>query len=124
MGVKSVKTNACLIGPNARLRVKEQAPVFYARIPEGQQGDEFALVKLYVKSDRRELEVSAGGGFVGGKHGLHMEVMKPFETQDAGPGLYKVAASILPRGEYFFYIVGSADRTKGIEGKGNDFSLE
>ncbi|SPF51331.1 hypothetical protein SBA4_4610001 [Candidatus Sulfopaludibacter sp. SbA4] len=91
---------------------------------EGQAIDELVLVSLYPKADRRELEVSALGGAVGAKHGIRMEVMKPFETQELGPRLYKVAAGILPRGEYLFYIVGSADNVKGIQGKGYDFSVE
>jgi len=124
LGIKSVKVNAYLIGSSARLKAKDQAPVFYARVNEGQAIDELVLVSLYPKADRRELEVSALGGAVGAKHGIRMEVMKPFETQELGPRLYKGAAGILPRGEYLFYIVGSADNVKGIQGKGYDFSVE
>lgn len=124
LGVKSVKTNAYLIGPSAKTRVQDTSPVFYVRLPEGTSIDEVALVSLYVKPDRRELEVSAKSGFVGSKQGLRMETMKPFESEELAPNVYKIATSILGRGEYLFYLVGSADQIKGIQGKGYDFSVQ
>ncbi len=123
-GVKSVKNNAYLIGPSAKTRSKDTSPVFYARLPEGMSIDELVLVSLYVKSDRRELEVGAAGGIVGSKQGLRMEVMKPTESRELAPRFYKVATSILGRGEYLFYIIGSGDSIKGIQGKGYDFGID
>jgi hypothetical protein len=123
-GIKSVKTNAYLIGPSAKTRTRETSPVFYIRLPEGTGVEELVLVSLFQKNDRRELEVGAAGGIVGAKQGLRMETMKPMETQELGPRLYKVATGILGKGEYFFYLVGSADSVKGIQGKGYDFGVE
>ncbi len=124
LGIKSVKNNAYLIGPRAKTRLKETSPVFYARLPEGMSIDELVLVSLYVKEDRRELEVSARGGIVGSKQGLRMEVMKPIDTQELGSRLHKVTTRILGTGEYLFYIIGSADTIKGIQGKGYDFGVD
>lgn len=124
LGIKSIKTNAYLIAPSARTRVKETSPTFYIRLAEGLSIDEVVLVSLYAKPDRRELEVSAQGGTVGAKQGLRMEVMKPFESQEVGPRLYKIATNIIGKGEYLFYLVGSADTIKGIQGKGYDFGVE
>jgi hypothetical protein len=125
LGIKSVKTNAYLIGPSAKTRVKDNtSPIFYIRLPEGFSIDEVVLVSLYVKADRRELEVSAQSGIVGSKQGLRMETMRPFENQELAPRLYKIATNILGRGEYLFYLVGSADTIKGIQGKGYDFGIE
>lgn len=124
LGIKSIKTNAYLIGPSAKTRVKETSPTFYVRLAEGLSIDEVVLVSLYTKPDRRELEVSAQQGLVGAKQGLRMEVMKPIETQEVGPNLYKIATNILGKGEYLFYLVGSADTIKGIQGKGYDFGVE
>ncbi len=124
LGIKSIKTNAYLIGPSARTRVKETSPTFYVRLPENYSIDELVLVSLYAKPDRRELEVSAQKGAVGAKQGLRMEVMKPFETQELGSRLYKIATNIIGKGEYLFYLVGSADSIKGIQGKGYDFGIE
>jgi hypothetical protein len=53
-----------------------------------------------------------------------METMRPFENQELAPRLYKIATNILGRGEYLFYLVGSADTIKGIQGKGYDFGIE
>lgn len=124
LGIKSIKTNAYLIGPSAKTRVKDTTPVFYVRLPESYSIDELVLVSLYAKPDRRELEVSAQKGAVGAKQGLRMEVIKPFETQELSPRLYKIATSIIGKGEYLFYLVGSADSIKGIQGKGYDFGVE
>ena len=124
LGIKSVKTNAYLIGPGAKTRVKETSPSFYIRLAESFSIDEVVLVSLYAKPDRRELEVSAQQGLVGAKQGLRMEVMKPFESQEVGPRLYKIATNIIGKGEYLFYLVGSADTIKGIQGKGYDFGVE
>lgn len=123
-GIKSVKTNAYLIGPSAKTRMKDTSPVFYLRLSENGNIDEVVLVSLYVKTDRRELEVSAVGGIVGSKQGLRMEVMKPFDSQELAPRLYKIVTSIIGRGEYLFYLVGSADAIKGVQGKGYDFGVD
>jgi hypothetical protein len=124
LGIKSRKTNGYLIGPKAKSRVKETSPVFYVRLPEGLSIDEVVLVTMYVKSDRRELEVGSQGGIVGGKQGLRMEVMKPFDSKELAPQLYKISTSILGSGEYLFYLTGSGDSIKGIQGKGYDFGVE
>ncbi len=124
LGVKSVKTNAYLIGPSAKTRVTDTSPIFYIRLPEGVSIDEIALAALFVKADRRELEVSAQSGFVGSKQGLRMESIRQFESEELAPGIYKIAPNILAKGEYLFYIVGSADAVKGIQGKGYDFGVQ
>jgi len=124
LGIKSVKVNAYLIGPNAKTRMKDTSPVFYLRLPENYSIDEVILVSLYSKTDRRELEVSAMGGAVGAKQGLRMETMKPFDSQELAPRLYKIVTGIVGRGEYIFYLVGSADAMKGIQGKGYDFGVD
>ncbi len=122
-GINRVKTNAYLIGPSAKTRVRETSPVFYLRLPEGTSIDEVALVSLNVKQDRRELELSAKSGFLGSKQGIRMEVMKPFESQEVAAGVYKIG-SMLPKGEYLFYLIGTADQVRGVQGKGYDFGSE
>ncbi|HLJ44427.1 MAG TPA: hypothetical protein VKU01_00380 [Bryobacteraceae bacterium] len=124
LGVKSVKTDAYLLGGSAKTRVKETAPVFYFRPPEGVGIDELVLATLYTKQDRRELEVAATSGFVGSKQGLRMETMKPYDSKEVGPKLYRLEPSALAKGEYLFYILGSADTIKGIQGKGYDFGVD
>lgn len=124
LGVKSVKTDAYLIGGAAKTRVKETSPVFYFRTPEGVGIDELVLVTMYPKQDRREVEVAATSGFVGSKQGLRMETMKPYDSEEVGPKLYRLEPAALAKGEYIFYIVGSADTIKGIQGKGYDFGVD
>ena len=124
LGVKSVKTDAYLIGGTAKTRVKETSPVFFFRPPEGVGIDELVLVTMYTKQDRREVEVAATSGFVGSKQGLRMETMKQYDSKEVGPKLYRLEPAALAKGEYIFYIVGSADTIKGIQGKGYDFGVD
>jgi hypothetical protein len=124
LGVKSVKTNAYLIGAAARVRVKETSPTFYFRAPEGTGVDELVLVSMYPKEDRREIEVAATSGIVGAKEGLRMESMRKYDSKELAPRLYRIDVSALEKGEYLFYIIGSEDKVRGIEGKGYDFGID
>jgi hypothetical protein len=65
------------------------------------------------------------GGIVGSKQGLRFEQIRPWQPQEVSRGLYKaVPNASLQRGEYFIYIIGSADSMKGIMGKGYDFGID
>jgi hypothetical protein len=124
LGIKSVKSNAYLLGAAAKVKVNGFSPVFYFRLPEGLSIDEVVLVEFYPKDDRREVEVGSKSGVVGSKQGLRMEAIRPFESQELGPRFYKIAAAKLQKGEYLFYLIGSADSVRGIQGKGYDFSVD
>jgi hypothetical protein len=125
LGIKSVKNKAYLLGHSAKLKIKQNQPIFYIYVPDGATVDEFVLVEMDQKSDRRELEVGSVGGIVGAKQGLRFEKIRPTESELITERVFKVVPrSPLARGEYLFYIVGSADSIKGILGKGYDFAIE
>jgi hypothetical protein len=118
--MKKGKTIAYLIGPASRTRSKCPAPVFYARLPEGKEIEELLLVTLSEKNGRRELNTGSSGS----KLQLKPEQMRPYESLEVGPRLFRLTPPKLDTGEYLFLFLGSADPTKGIYGKGYDFGVD
>jgi hypothetical protein len=63
-GVKSKHWNAYLSGNESRNRVKDNKPVFYFYVPEGNSGNDYTLLKLDKKGDRRQFEVEVDLGLL------------------------------------------------------------
>ena len=118
--MKKGKTIAYLIGPASKTRGKRPTPVFYARLPEGKEIEELVLVAFSEKNGRRELDVGPSGP----KQQLKAEQMRPYESLEVGPRLFRLMPAKLDEGEYLFFFIGSADPAKGIYGKGYDFGID
>ena len=112
--MKKAKGVAYLVGPQAKTRIKSSRPVFYMRLPEGTEIEQLVLVAVLEKNDRREADVA----------GLRPEVTRPFDSVEVAARLYRITPAKLAPGEYLFLIVGSADPSKGIHGKGYDFGID
>jgi hypothetical protein len=113
LSMKKGKTIAYLVGPTAKARAKGPAPAFYIRLPEGKGIEELVLVAFERKHDRREIQMQPGP-----------EAMRQFDSLEVGPHLYKITSNKLAAGEYLFFLVGSAEPSKGTYGKGWDFGIE
>jgi hypothetical protein len=100
------------------------APSIELDLPKGEPIDNYILVQLDEKSDRRELEVDSVRGIVGVKHGVREEAIRPTHATDLGRNRYKLVTQGLKKGDYIIYVVGSADFEKGIYGRGYDFTVE
>lgn len=118
--MKKGKVVAYLVGPAAKARIKDPAPVFYMRMPDGKAIEEVVLVALEHKPDRRELEM----GPPGPKPELKAEARRPFDALEVGPSLFKLTTAKLTKGEYLFFQLGSAEPPKGSYGKGFDFGID
>jgi hypothetical protein len=118
--MKKGKVVAYMLGAAAKTRVIEASPVFYLRLAEGKGIEEVLLVMLEKKNDRRELAM----GPPGPKPELKPETMRQFDALEVGAGLFKVTPANLAKGEYLFYLMGSAEPAKGNYGKGYDFSVQ
>jgi hypothetical protein len=118
--MKKGKIVAYLVGPAAKIRIKEPAPVFYMRLPEGKAIEEVVLVVFDRKTDRREIEM----GPPGPKQEIKAEAMRQFDSLEVGQGLFKLTAARLTKGEYLFFQLGSAEPPKGSYGKGFDFGID
>jgi hypothetical protein len=117
---KKSKIIAYLVGPASKTRIKETAPTFYIRLPEGKGIEEVVLVSFDRRNDRREIEM----GPTGSELQLRPEAVRQFDSLEVGPHLFKITASKLPKGEYLFFLAGSAEPPKGSYGKGYDFGIE
>ena len=117
--LKKSKSIAYLLGPAAKARFPEGAPVFYLRLPEGKI-EEVLLVAMDRKSDRRELDP----GPPGPKPEIKPEALRQFDSLEVGPGLYRLTPAKLAKGEYLLYLTGTAEPAKGDYGKGYDFGAD
>jgi hypothetical protein len=116
-GIASKHWNGVVSGPTSRNKVKETRPVFYLYVPENSGPQDYVLVKLDKKDDRREFEVGKIGGWGGGKSGTKDSKRQGFEFQRLAARTYKLEINDdLKPGEYgLFYQSGSA-----IAGTGHD----
>jgi hypothetical protein len=122
VGIKSVKEKAYLDGPHSSVSVSG-TPTIEIDLPKGDTIDNYVLVELDGKGDRRELEVKSRGGIVGGKNGVRAEAIHKTSITPLGGNKFQMQTDSLKRGEYMIYIIGSPDRVKEIYGKGYDFTV-
>jgi hypothetical protein len=123
-GIKSVKSKAYLQGQHSSVIVSP-TPEIILELPKGDTIDNYMIVQLDGKDDRRELEVGSSGGIVGAKSGIRAEAIRRTTSTAMGGNKFKMSVDgKLKKGEYIIYIVGSADNIKGIHGKGFDFTVE
>jgi hypothetical protein len=115
--LKKPKTIAYLVGAAAETRIDDPAPVFYLRLPEGKAIEDYVLVALDHKGDRRELEMGPAGP-------KQADVRRQFDNLEVGPNLFKLTVAKLGKGEYLFFQLGSAEPPKGIYGRGFDFGID
>jgi hypothetical protein len=123
VGIKSVKEKAYLDGPHSTI-VASSNPVIEIALPKGDTIDNYILVQMDGKGDRRELEVEARGGIVGGKNGIRAEAIHKTYLTPLGGNKFQLGTDTLKKGEYIVYLVGSPDSVKGIYGKGYDFTVQ
>jgi hypothetical protein len=110
-----------LAGSGARTRVKDGAAPFYLRMADGKGVEEVVLVALDRKKDRRELDM----GPAAPKPELKPETIRQFDSLEVGAGLFRLTpAKPLDKGEYAFFLIGTAEPPKGNYGKGYDFGIE
>jgi hypothetical protein len=122
LGIKSTRTKAFLEGRHANVYAA-LIPIILLQLPADDSADNYILVRMVAKGDRRELEVATAGG--GSRAGIRTESGIRMACEPLGDSRYQLTpAKRLKRGEYLLYILGSADANKGIYGKGYDFSVQ
>lgn len=104
-GIKSQHWDAEINGPTSKNRVKDRRPVFYFYVPDGTSGDDFVLLKLNKKGDRREFQIGSFGGMGAGKSGVKRSKELGFDTAHVAIRTYKVTLdNDLKPGEYAFFM--------------------
>jgi hypothetical protein len=121
-GMKAQHWDAVLTGPTSKNRVKDRHPVFYFYVPDGASADDFVLLKLNRKGDRREFQIGTFGGMGAGKSGVKRSKELGFETQHVAVRTYRVTlASDLKAGEYAFFM-GTSQASMMSSGRGTNSS--
>jgi hypothetical protein len=111
---------AAIRGTTSALAVKPPV-TFLLRTPDDVAPEEFLLVQLFVRKDRREFRTLLGGLWRGDSV-EHMAV--PFESERLAPSLYRIRVIALPKGEFGFVrpgtplpiaaAVGRPESTRGV----------
>jgi len=78
------------------------------------------LINLDRKNDRREIDM----GPPGPKPELKPETMRQFESLEVASGVFRLTPNKLDKGEYAFFLIGTAEPAKGNFGKGYDFGID
>lgn len=121
-GMKAQHWDAVLNGPTAKTRVKDRRPVFYFYVPDGSSADDFVLLKLNKKGDRREFQIGTFGGMGAGKSGVKRSKELDFASTHVGLRTYKIVLSQeLKPGEYAFFM-GTSQQGMMSSGRGSSAS--
>jgi hypothetical protein len=123
-GIMSVKNKAYLQGQHASVIASRNA-VIEIELPANDNIDNYIIVEMDDKGDRREIEIGSVGGTVGEKVGIRADRIVRVSTTPLGGRHYKVIpVKELKKGEYILYSVGSADFPHGVYGQGFDFTVQ
>jgi hypothetical protein len=123
LGIKSTRTKAILEGRHANVYAGSN-PTIVLQLPADDSVDNYVLVRLGSKGDRRELDVTPAGKGASGRAAIRTENAIRMSSKPLGSRRYQLTpVKRLKRGEYLLYILGSADANKGIFGRGYDFSV-
>jgi hypothetical protein len=124
IGIKSVKNKAYLQGQHAPV-IASRNPVIDIELPANENIDNYIVVLMDDKGDRREIEMGSGGGTVGEKVGIRADRIIPISATPVGGRRFRITTvKELKKGEYILYSVGSADFPHGVYGQGFDFSVQ
>jgi hypothetical protein len=114
--------NAKLDGPRSRGRLDRSAELII-RVPEGFSANEYKLLQMYEKGNRREFRMYTGGVFHRST-GTERNAV-PFFCKKIAPRTYSVILNNLARGEYGLLVPGSSlSRADGVVARIYSFSVE
>lgn len=124
IGIMSVKNKAYLQGQHASL-IASRMPVVEIEMPAHDNIDNYIVVEMDDKGDRREIEMGSIGGTVGEKIGIRASRIVRTSATPVGGRRFKISpVKELKKGEYILYSVGSADFPHGVYGQGYDFTVQ
>jgi hypothetical protein len=122
--IKSVKNKAYLQGQHASL-IASRKPMINIQLPANDNIDNYIVVEMDGKGDRREIEMGSIGGTVGEKVGIRADRIVRTSATPVGGRHFKISpVNEMKKGEYILYSVGSADFPHGVYGQGYDFTIQ
>jgi hypothetical protein len=124
LGIMSVKNKAYLQGQHASI-IASRKPMLDIQLPPNDNIDNYIIVEMDDKGDRREIEIGSVLGTVGEKVGIRADRIVRTSATPVGGRRFKVSpVKDLKKGEYILYSVGSADFPHGVYGQGYDFTVQ
>jgi len=124
LGIKSVKNKAYLQGQHASV-IASRKPAIDIELPAHDNIDNYIIVEMDDKGDRREIEMGSVGGTVGEKVGIRADRIVRISATPVGGRRFRISpVNELKKGEYILYSVGSADFPHGVYGQGFDFTVQ
>jgi hypothetical protein len=124
LGIESIKNKAYLQGQHASV-IASRKPVIEIELPANENIDNYIVVLMDDKGDRREIEMGSIGGTVGEKVGIRADRIARISTTPLGGRRFRITSvNEMKKGEYILYSVGSADFPHGVYGQGYDFSVQ
>ncbi len=124
LGHQISKNKAYLQGQHASL-ITSRTPVINIELPPNENIDNYIVVEMDDKGDRREIEMGSIGGTVGEKVGIRSDRIIRTSAMPIGGRRFKISpVKELKKGEYILYSVGSADFQHGVYGQGYDFTVQ
>jgi hypothetical protein len=124
MGIESIKNKAYLQGQHASV-ITSRNPVIEIALPANENIDNYIVVEMDDKGDRREIEMGSVGGTVGEKVGIRADRIVRTSAAPLGGRRFRITTvKEMKKGEYILYSVGSADFPHGVYGQGYDFSAQ
>lgn len=119
-GMRNQHWDAVVYGPHSDNIVKERRPTFYFYVPDGNDAQDYVLLIMNKKGDRREFQVGSFGGVTGGKSGVKRDKMVDFQATHVAIRTYRVTlAADLKPGEYGFFMGTGAQSTMSGAHGGN-----
>lgn len=123
-GIMSIKNKAYLQGQHASV-IASRNPVIEIELPANDNIDNYIVVQMDDKGDRREIEMGSVGGTVGEKVGIRADRIVRTSATPIGGRRFRISpVKQLKKGEYILYSVGSADFPHGVYGQGFDFTVQ
>jgi hypothetical protein len=118
-----IKTKTFLQGKHSSV-VAGQSPEIILELPKTDTIDNYVIVQLDGKEERRELEMDSSY-IVTSTAGISPELIHKTSATPLGENRFKLNLDApLKPGEYFIFVVGTYDSTKGVYAKGYDFTVQ
>ncbi len=119
-GLDKGHKNGTVQGPRSALRVATDAE-FIIRVPEGTAITEYQLLRLDMKSNRREFRAFTGGVFHSSE-GAEKNAEK-FDSEKIGSRVFRITLPVLKKGEYGFLPPGNTSGNIASSGKLYTFGI-
>ncbi len=99
-------------------------PEITVTLPAGDSINNYVLVEMKRKDDRREIQVSSGSGIGNGRSGVRTSDIRKTRIIARGSNTFQLLPLVpLRRGEYMLYVIGSTDEQRDVYAKGYDFAV-